>query len=119
MTNGGCGESTGYFRPQFGGGAPDTATATDGRTIDPYARTEPLGEDRSRRAAGRPRGRSRPFRGPSLPYGSGPYRPQSRRVIRASRSRAARSASSIDRSRSGVSRATGTEQLIASRAGIR
>ncbi|MFE8937839.1 hypothetical protein ACFYNX_10130 [Streptomyces sp. NPDC007872] len=52
MTNGGCGESTGYFRPQFGGGAPDTGTATDGRTIDPYARTEPLGEDRSREGCG-------------------------------------------------------------------
>ncbi|WP_343308380.1 hypothetical protein [Streptomyces sp. SID5770] len=44
MTNGGCGAPTGYFRPEFGGGAVDTDP--DGGTVDPYARTEPLGEGR-------------------------------------------------------------------------
>ncbi|WP_411069910.1 hypothetical protein [Streptomyces sp. cmx-4-25] len=46
MTNGGCGEPTGYFRPQFGGGAPETGA--DGRTIDPYARTAPVAEGGTR-----------------------------------------------------------------------
>ncbi|MFJ3504933.1 hypothetical protein [Streptomyces sp. NPDC090135] len=41
MTNGGCGEPTGHFRPEFGGGAVDTDP--DGRTVDPYDRTAPLG----------------------------------------------------------------------------
>ncbi|MFZ4301007.1 hypothetical protein ACOZE3_24220 [Streptomyces cinereoruber] len=41
MTNGGCDESTGYFRPQFGGGATDTDP--NGVGADPYDRTAPLG----------------------------------------------------------------------------
>ncbi|MFE6461182.1 serine/threonine-protein kinase [Streptomyces cinereoruber] len=41
MTNGGCDEPTGYFRPQFGGGAADTDP--NGVRADPYDRTAPLG----------------------------------------------------------------------------
>ncbi|MEU6540545.1 hypothetical protein [Streptomyces sp. NPDC047000] len=50
MTNGGCGEPTGYFRPEFGGGSPDAAT--DGRTVDPYDRTAPLGDGDGDRGCG-------------------------------------------------------------------
>ncbi|MFI6416728.1 hypothetical protein ACIBG6_04730 [Streptomyces sp. NPDC050842] len=42
MTNGGCGNATGYLRPEFGGGGSDTVT--DGRTEDPYDRSTPIGE---------------------------------------------------------------------------
>lgn len=39
VTNGGCGPSTGWFRPPFG-----KEHATDGATVDPYDRSVPLGE---------------------------------------------------------------------------
>ncbi|WP_369143562.1 hypothetical protein [Streptomyces sp. R44] len=40
MTNGGCDNVTGYFRPEFGGGG--AAAGTDGGTVDPYDRTGPI-----------------------------------------------------------------------------
>ncbi|MFI8372041.1 hypothetical protein [Streptomyces sp. NPDC085466] len=43
MTNGGCGASTGFFRPTFGGGASDTG-ADGGRVVDPYDRTGPVAD---------------------------------------------------------------------------
>ncbi|MFF9148224.1 hypothetical protein ACF1BN_25565 [Streptomyces sp. NPDC014861] len=46
MTNGGCGAPTGYFRPEFGGGAADTGTDS-GRVVDPYDRTTPVGGGRA------------------------------------------------------------------------
>ncbi|MFB7518331.1 hypothetical protein [Streptomyces sp. NPDC056144] len=39
-TNGGCEDSTGYFRPRFGGGGP--AAGTGGEASDPYDRTAPI-----------------------------------------------------------------------------
>ncbi|MEU2238708.1 hypothetical protein ABZ572_04790 [Streptomyces sp. NPDC018338] len=42
MTNGGCGDVTGYFRPEFGGGGSDQPT--DGRTSDPYDRRTAMGK---------------------------------------------------------------------------
>ncbi|MER5205663.1 hypothetical protein [Streptomyces sp. NPDC002825] len=43
MTNGGCGDATGYFRPEFGGGG---VAGTSGETVDPYDRTSPIAETR-------------------------------------------------------------------------
>ncbi|WP_167352199.1 hypothetical protein [Streptomyces vietnamensis] len=43
MTNGGCDNATGYFRPEFGGGGP----ATSGEAVDPYDRTGPIAEGRA------------------------------------------------------------------------
>ncbi|MFF8376741.1 hypothetical protein ACF07V_11485 [Streptomyces sp. NPDC015661] len=40
MTNGGCDNTTGSFRPEFGGGGP--AAGADGGTVDPYDRTGPI-----------------------------------------------------------------------------
>ncbi|MFF7439536.1 hypothetical protein [Streptomyces sp. NPDC008122] len=42
MTNGGCDNVTGYFRPEFGGGGAGGA----GEAVDPYDRTGPVGEGR-------------------------------------------------------------------------
>ncbi|CAM5273394.1 hypothetical protein [Streptomyces narbonensis] len=42
MTNGGCGETTGYFRPEFGGGS-DTVTDKS-RAVDPYDRSKAMGK---------------------------------------------------------------------------
>ncbi|MFF9426539.1 hypothetical protein [Streptomyces sp. NPDC014746] len=42
MTNGGCGVTTGSFRPQFGGGGPETDPSAG--TLDPYDRTAPITE---------------------------------------------------------------------------
>ncbi|MEV8586065.1 hypothetical protein [Streptomyces sp. NPDC051180] len=44
-TNGGCGNVTGSFRPEFGGGG--SGAAPDGETVDPYDRTQPIGEGRA------------------------------------------------------------------------
>ncbi|MFE5589746.1 hypothetical protein [Streptomyces sp. NPDC056549] len=42
MTNGGCDDTTGSFRPEFGGGGADAAPS--GATVDPYDRTAPITE---------------------------------------------------------------------------
>ncbi|WP_426363265.1 hypothetical protein [Streptomyces sp. E-08] len=42
MTNGGCDETTGSFRPEFGGGGADAGPS--GGTVDPYDRTAPIAE---------------------------------------------------------------------------
>ncbi|MGW4702648.1 hypothetical protein [Streptomyces sp. NPDC004285] len=42
MTNGGCGTTTGSFRPEFGGGGPDADPGNG--TVDPYDRTAPITE---------------------------------------------------------------------------
>lgn len=41
MTNGGCDNATGSFRPEFGGGG-GSAAGTGGETADPYDRTGPI-----------------------------------------------------------------------------
>ena len=43
MTNGGCGNVTGYFRPEFGGGGSGAGTDGD-RSVDPYDRSTTMGE---------------------------------------------------------------------------
>ncbi|WP_030691611.1 hypothetical protein [Streptomyces globisporus] len=44
MTNGGCDDVTGYFRPEFGGGG--AGVGTGGEAVDPYDRTGPITEGR-------------------------------------------------------------------------
>ncbi|GGU88525.1 hypothetical protein GCM10010275_25730 [Streptomyces litmocidini] len=44
MTNGGCGNATGYFRPEFGGGG--AGGGAGGESVDPYDRTGPITEGR-------------------------------------------------------------------------
>ena len=44
LTNGGCGEVTGSFRPEFGGGG--AGADADGKAVDPYDRTGPITEGR-------------------------------------------------------------------------
>ncbi|SED65053.1 hypothetical protein [Streptomyces sp. TLI_105] len=44
MTNGGCDNATGSFRPEFGGGG--AGADADGEAVDPYNRTGPITEGR-------------------------------------------------------------------------
>ncbi|MFF5764216.1 hypothetical protein ACFY8F_17010 [Streptomyces tanashiensis] len=44
LTNGGCGDVTGSFRPEFGGGG--AGADADGKVVDPYDRTGPITDGR-------------------------------------------------------------------------